>query len=102
MGLGQVQHPGCQYRIGCPGEAYQPYIPPPTEEQVPCCFASWIPSGYLCSAIHHLIDQSGRGVLDPAANCTKMGLPVLEVLKTMYCKLQDPTPLEGLDEAFKP
>ena len=63
---------------------------PESEETRHRAFNSRVLSGRLRSAVRHLTDRGGGGVLSPDQNCTKEDRPVLEVLQDKHPSQRNP------------
>ena len=64
-------------------------------------FNTRVLNGYLRSACRALTERDGRGVLNPNDDCTKTGLPFMDVLKSKHPALRDPAVEETPGGAFE-
>ena len=74
------------------------------EETRARAFNSRVLSGRLRSAVRHLTQRGGGGVLQPDDNCTKAGRPVLEVLQEKHPEMREPdldNPALGIFESYE-
>ena len=83
--------------------SHRPSTRIPTEDtQQARTFNARVLSGRLRSAVRHLTDRSGGGVLQPDDSCTKTGRPVWQILQAKHPPLRDPLYLHSPDSAFEP
>jgi hypothetical protein len=75
---------------------------PPSEEAQARAFNAKVLSGRLRSACRNLTSRDGGGVLQPDDECTKTGLPVVEVLHGKHPDLREPPSVGSETGAFEP